>query len=78
MLKCHKIGPSYAITSSTRRNSRINVFKKEQPTNKVTLKIFRGLVVKEEVRLMFCRAKASMKGKCYVLSGYKQLTEPCI
>ena len=48
-----------AITSSTAKNSRINVFRRKQATSKVTAKIFRAFVVKQKVRLIFCRARAA-------------------
>ena len=78
MLKCHKVGARHAITSLNARNGRINVFRRKQATSKVTTKTFRRLVVKEKVSLMFCRAKDTMKSKCYVLSGHKQTNDVCL
>ena len=34
--------------------------------------MFAGFTARKKVRVMFSRPKDSMKGKCYVFSGYKQ------
>ena len=45
---------------------------------KQTTNIFRDFKVSRKIRLMFSRPKGSMKGKCYVCSGYKQRNNVCL
>ena len=71
-LKCTKITSTDVITSLTAKNRKNNVFRSKQTTKKVPSNIFRGLEVRGKLRLMFWRPKDSMKGKNYVLSGYKK------
>ena len=71
-LKCNKIGAADGITSLRSKNSRNNVFRRKQTTNKVPPNKFRGFEVRRKVRLKFWRQKDSMKGKCYPFSGFKQ------
>ena len=52
-LKCNKIGAADGITSLRSKNSRNNVFRRKQTTNKVPPNIFRRLELKQKVRLMF-------------------------
>ena len=76
-LKCRKIGAGDAITTYTSKNSRNNVSKRKQTTNKVLHNIFRGLELRAEVPLMFQRPKSSMKSRSYVFSGYQQRNQVC-
>ena len=77
-LQRNKIGPAQTITSWTAKNSRNNVFRKKQTTNKILPNVFRRCEVRTKVRLMFWRSKKSMKCECYVFSGYKQRNKVCL
>ena len=51
----------------------------KQTKNKALPKIFiRRLEVKEKVRLMLCGANYSLKSKCYVFNGNKQINDLCL
>ena len=76
-LKCKKIIAN-AIRSWTTKNRRNSVFRSKEKTNKVPPNIFRDSEVRKKLRFMFWRPNDSMKGKCYVFSGYKQRNKLCL
>ena len=64
-LKCNKVDVADPIKNLTAKNSKNNVFKSKQRTNKVRLNTSRGFEGRKKIRLMLRRPQDSMKGKCF-------------
>ena len=71
-LKCNNIGVADVIRNVKLKNSKNNVFRSKQTTNKVLLNISRAFEVRKNVGLVFWRLKDSKKENCSVFSSYKQ------
>ena len=69
--------PLIQIQVKMPQNSRNNVFRGKQTTNKVPSNIFRGFELRTKVQLMFWGPNNSMKGKGDIFSGYKQTSKVC-
>ena len=72
------MGAAYAKQVKLQKTIRNNVFRGKQATKKITLIIFRALEVRKKVRLIIWTPEDTMKGKCYVFSGYKKKNKVCL
>ena len=55
-----------------KKKGKIAYLRSKQTIKKIETNIITGFKFKKKVRLMFSRPKYTMKGKCYVFSGYQE------